>query len=116
MLVPLLQTTGQSSKLKTLATASAIGLAAVTIAPELLARGHETAAVTIFPIGAAILLVSVMSALRLVRCPRCKSPWLQFALAENSVGGWLTWLTTFSVCPDCGLSSDQIEKVPDRDR
>jgi len=54
--------------------------------------------------------------LRLVRCPRCKSPWLQFALAENSVGGWLTWLTTFSVCPDCGLSSDQIDKVPDRDR
>ena len=51
--------------------------------------------------GAVVLVVSVVYALKRTACPQCKLPWLQYALGEKSAGEWLSWLTTFTECPQC---------------
>ena len=73
---PLLIATGQSGPLKSCGVATATGLAAAVSAPLLLAYGYGIVAVGLFAVGALTLLGSV----------------------------WLTWLITFTECPECGFS------------
>ena len=51
--------------------------------------------------GAVVVVVSVVYALRHIACPQCKMPWSQYALGEKGAGEWLSWLTTFTECPQC---------------
>jgi hypothetical protein len=87
------------------AVLSGTALAAVVAAPVLINYRHAVAAVALFVVGALVLLGSVFYALRRLACPRCKTPWLQYALGEKSMNGWLAWLTEFTECPACGLSA-----------
>jgi hypothetical protein len=51
--------------------------------------------------------------LRRTVCPSCKRPWLQYALGEKSINGWLAWLISFTECPECGLSArDAAAELP----
>jgi hypothetical protein len=82
-----------------------MALATLSVAPVLLNYGQHNAAFGLFTVGAPLLLGSAFYALRRIACPRCKMLWSQHALGEKSVNGWLAWLTTFSECPECGVSA-----------
>jgi hypothetical protein len=91
--------------LRRCAALSAVGLGATVVAPVLMHSGYGVSATAIFLAGAILLLGSVFYALRRTACPRCKTPWLQYALGEKSINGWLAWLISFTECPECGLSA-----------
>lgn len=101
----LLTVTGQAAPLRRCAALSGIGFGAAVVAPVLMHSGHSVSAIGLFLAGALLLLGSVFYALRRTVCPRCKRPWLQYALGEKSINGWLAWLISFTECPECGLSA-----------
>lgn len=101
----LLTATGRSVPLKRCAALAGVSFGAVVISPVLLQQGHHLWACALFLAGSILLVGSVFYALRRTTCPRCKTPWLQYALGEKSVNGWLAWLTTFTECPECRLSA-----------
>jgi hypothetical protein len=103
---PLLSATGQKTLLKTCGAVFATGLAMVVVAPVLLYRDQQIVAIGLFIVGTIAMLSGAFVALRWIRCPRCKIPWLQHALGEKDIGGWLSWLLGFTRCPECGLSSE----------
>jgi len=102
---PLLAATGQSVVLKTCGVL--IAIAAVMVA--LLNRGYRTAGIEVFSAGALMMLGSVSYALRRIACPICRTPWLQHALGETSINGWLIWLLTFTECRKYGLCAGTLE-------
>jgi len=55
-----------------------------------------------------VLVGSVVSALRRTVCPQCQMPWLQYALGEKGAGAWLSWLTTFTQCPQCRYTVEDV--------
>ena len=103
---PLLSATDQARLLKTCGAIGATGLATVVLAAVLLNRGLPIIAIGLFVTGAIAILGGPFVALRQIACPRCKMPWLQHALGEKDVGGWLHWLLGFTRCPGCDLSSE----------
>jgi DNA-directed RNA polymerase subunit RPC12/RpoP len=82
-----------------------ISFATLIAVPALLNHRHATAAYTSFVLASITLLASTFYALRQIRCPECGARWLQYAMAEKGVGGWLTWLTSVTECPECGFNS-----------
>jgi hypothetical protein len=100
----LLTATGTAVSLRRCAALVTGGLIAVAVAPVLMYHGDATWGVSLFVGGGIVLLGSVFYALRRTACPRSDLPWLQYALGEKSVNGWLTWLTSFTECPECKFS------------
>jgi hypothetical protein len=101
----LLTATGQRGPLRRCAALAALGLSETVVAPVAMYSDHSVSGIGLFLTGAILLLGSAFYALRRTTCPRCKTPWLQYALGEKSINGWLAWLTTFTECPECGLSA-----------
>jgi len=108
----LLTTTGQAVRLRRCPALSAVGLGTTVVAPVLMHSGCGVPATALFLGGAILLLGSVFYALRRTACPRCKTPWLQYALGEKNINGWLGWLTSFTECPECGLSARDCAALP----
>jgi hypothetical protein len=110
---PLLSTTGQAERLT---HASACFLLALFASPSVRFFGHPWADLgavwniigvlvecVVIAVVVTLFGVAVVSACR-IRCPRCGLRWLLYAIRRESVGEWLPWLKTFSVCPKCGFS------------
>jgi hypothetical protein len=72
------------------------------VAPLLMYADHSRIAIWLFLAGATLLWGPVFYALKRTVCPNCTTAWLQYALGEKSINGWLAWLTTFTECPTCG--------------
>jgi hypothetical protein len=87
-------------------------LGATAVAPVLMYTDHDLLATVLFLIGAILLLGPVLYALKRTVCPNCQTPWLQYALREKSINGWLAWLTAFTEWPECGLSARDAAKLP----
>jgi hypothetical protein len=98
--VPLLYATGIDRTLRRSLLAGALGLGLVIVSPLLLHYDVVAPAAICFGLGSVVLLSCAEFALRAVRCPACKLPWLQHALGQLPVGG-LKWLVTFDRCPGC---------------
>jgi hypothetical protein len=45
-----------------------------------------------------------------IRCPECGLRWFLYAIRKESIGEWLPWLRSFSVCPRCGFSCSQARR------
>jgi hypothetical protein len=56
-------------------------------------------------LAVVILLAAALVLVCRIRCPECGLRWFLYAIRKESVGEWLPWLRSFSVCPRCGLSS-----------
>jgi len=106
----LLTATGTTVLLARCAAVVLVAVTAVVVAPVLMYRGDAVWPVGLFLGGTLVLLASVIYALRRTCCPRCKTRWLQYALGEKSVKGWLTWLITFRECPECGLCAQDVAR------
>jgi len=100
----LLAATGRSGRLASCVAAAVVGLVSVAVCPVLMSHDLSGWGVGLFVSGALVLVVSVVYGLKRIACPQCKMPWLQYALSEKGVGEWLSWLTTFTECPQCRYS------------
>jgi high-affinity Fe2+/Pb2+ permease len=106
---PLVKATGQLSGLAFSGAAMALGLAACVSSAGLLNYGYGSGFI-LFAVGATLLLVSPIYAIRHVKCPRCKIRWVQYAMGQKNASGWLVWLISFTECPECGLSTGDLAR------
>jgi hypothetical protein len=106
---PLVKATGQLSGLVFSGVAMAFGLAACVSSAGLLNYGYRSGFI-LFAVGATLLLVSPIYAIRHVTCPRCNISWVQYAMGQKHVSSWLAWLISFTECPECGLSTGDLAR------
>jgi hypothetical protein len=104
---PLFAATGRSGLLKRCVAVAIVGLIAVAVSPVLMSHDLPGWVVGVFCAGAVVLVVSVVYALKRTACPQCQMPWLQYALREKGAGEWLSWLTTFTECPQCRYTVEE---------
>jgi hypothetical protein len=97
----LLAATGRSGLLARCVAVAIVGLIAVAVSPVLMSHELLGWGVGVLGAGAVVVVVSVVYALKRAACPQCKMLWLPYALGEKSTGEWLSWLTTFTECPEC---------------
>lgn len=108
---PLLTATRQSRRLAILGLLAVAGFVCATLSPILYSRGLLAGGIALFFVGSVLLLLPIWIALRTVKCPACKFPWLQFAIGRLRMGNWWAWLYTFSKCPNCALTSVSLRAV-----
>jgi len=102
----LLVASGNAGLLARCVAVAIVGLIAVAVSPVLMSHGSVGWGVGVLGAGAVILIGPAVYALRRTICPQCRAPWLQYALGEKGAGEWLSWLTTFTECPQCRYTVD----------
>ena len=111
--LPLLRATDQLLRFTICACCTAVGASLACIAaPIALAFAAEGIALAIFTVGALLLLVPTLIALRTIKCPNCGALWLQDALGGRPVGNWVAWILTFRECPRCKYTAASIVAAP----
>lgn len=51
--------------------------------------------------GLMVAVIGLVLALATIRCPRCRTPWVWWAMKSQSAGTWLVWLMSRTHCPRC---------------
>ncbi len=101
---PLLRASRQTGKLIAVGVGFIGGAAALTFGDRLL-RSSDIGW-WVLAASAFVVIVAALYGFRSIRCPRCRTSWLHYALGElpfpsNFVG----WLISFEECPKCGARS-----------
>lgn len=107
---PLLQFTGQRSKFAVAGVGFFGGAALCWLAGYLLKREFAMAGVLLLCLALAATLGGCFIALRGIRCPSCRMPWVQAALGRP-LGNWLGWLLDLRECPKCHFAGP-IDNAP----
>jgi hypothetical protein len=56
-------------------------------------------------VSAAVLFAGSFALVRSIRCQMCGLRWFLYAVGNEPISSWLSWLLSFSSCPKCGVST-----------